>query len=135
MTAARRDPNRLVIGIDADAASMRHASRKASRSPKKGGLPNALFVVSAVEALPEELTAIADDVRIAFPWGSLLRGVVGRDAAVLAAIAAIAKPGAGIRAFVSVLKRAGVNVTVRDTRGRTIDAACGQLASSSHSTS
>ena len=35
---------------------------------------------------------------------------------------------ARIRRFVSVLKRAKVNVTVRDTRGRTIDAACGQLA-------
>jgi 23S rRNA (adenine2503-C2)-methyltransferase len=29
---------------------------------------------------------------------------------------------------VSALDRAGVNVTVRDTRGRDIDAACGQLA-------
>jgi 23S rRNA (adenine2503-C2)-methyltransferase len=29
--------------------------------------------------------------------------------------------------FVAVLRRAGVNVTVRDTRGRAIEAACGQL--------
>jgi 23S rRNA (adenine2503-C2)-methyltransferase len=35
---------------------------------------------------------------------------------------------ARIRRFVSVLERGGVNVTVRDTRGRNIDAACGQLA-------
>jgi 23S rRNA (adenine2503-C2)-methyltransferase len=33
-----------------------------------------------------------------------------------------------IRRFVAVLERARVNVTVRDTRGRSIDAACGQLA-------
>jgi 23S rRNA (adenine2503-C2)-methyltransferase len=32
-----------------------------------------------------------------------------------------------IRGFVRVLEAAGVNVTVRDTRGRGIDAACGQL--------
>jgi 23S rRNA (adenine2503-C2)-methyltransferase len=32
-----------------------------------------------------------------------------------------------IRGFVRVLERAGVNVTVRDTRGREIEAACGQL--------
>jgi len=32
-----------------------------------------------------------------------------------------------IRAFVRVLERQGVNVTVRDTRGREIEAACGQL--------
>jgi 23S rRNA (adenine2503-C2)-methyltransferase len=37
-------------------------------------------------------------------------------------------PPARIRRFVSVLQRARVNVTVRDTRGRNIDAACGQLA-------
>jgi 23S rRNA (adenine2503-C2)-methyltransferase len=35
---------------------------------------------------------------------------------------------ARIRRFVEVLEREKVNVTVRDTRGRTIDAACGQLA-------
>jgi 23S rRNA (adenine2503-C2)-methyltransferase len=32
-----------------------------------------------------------------------------------------------IHGFVRELRRAGVNVTVRDTRGRRIDAACGQL--------
>ena len=40
---------------------------------------------------------------------------------------------ARIRRFVQVLERAKVNVTVRDTRGRTIDAACGQLALSAQS--
>ena len=34
------------------------------------------------------------------------------------------------RAFVRVLERRGVAVTVRDTRGREIDGACGQLAAS-----
>jgi 23S rRNA (adenine2503-C2)-methyltransferase len=37
-------------------------------------------------------------------------------------------PPARIRRFVTALERARVNVTVRDTRGRNIDAACGQLA-------
>ena len=36
-------------------------------------------------------------------------------------------PATRIRGFVSVLEDQGVNVTVRDTRGRDIDAACGQL--------
>jgi 23S rRNA (adenine2503-C2)-methyltransferase len=36
-------------------------------------------------------------------------------------------PPGRIRAFVAVLRAGGVNVTVRDTRGRDIDAACGQL--------
>ena len=34
------------------------------------------------------------------------------------------------RAFVRILRSAGVSTTVRDTRGREIDAACGQLAAS-----
>ncbi len=36
-------------------------------------------------------------------------------------------PPGRVRAFASVLEHAGVRVTIRDTRGREIDAACGQL--------
>jgi 23S rRNA (adenine2503-C2)-methyltransferase len=38
-------------------------------------------------------------------------------------------PRRRIEAFANALRAGGVNVTVRDTRGRTIDAACGQLRS------
>jgi 23S rRNA (adenine2503-C2)-methyltransferase len=37
-------------------------------------------------------------------------------------------PRAGVEAFRADLDRRGINVTVRDTRGTSIDAACGQLA-------
>jgi 16S rRNA (adenine(1408)-N(1))-methyltransferase len=100
-----------VIGIDADAASLREASRRAARRPEKGGVPNAVFVVSAVEALPGELTAIADEVRITFPWGSLLRGALGADDAVLAGIARIAKRGATIVSLISITERDGLGPT------------------------
>jgi 23S rRNA (adenine2503-C2)-methyltransferase len=40
----------------------------------------------------------------------------------------LGSPPARIRRFVQQLEARGVNVTVRDTRGRDIDAACGQLA-------
>jgi 23S rRNA (adenine2503-C2)-methyltransferase len=36
-------------------------------------------------------------------------------------------PDPGVRAFAAAIRRAGVPVTVRDTRGREIEAACGQL--------
>jgi 23S rRNA (adenine2503-C2)-methyltransferase len=36
-------------------------------------------------------------------------------------------PRAGIARFVAILRSGGITVTVRDTRGREIDAACGQL--------
>jgi 16S rRNA (adenine(1408)-N(1))-methyltransferase len=93
---------------------LRAASRKAARAAKKGGLPNALFVVAAVEALPEELEAIADEVRVTLPWGSLLRGVLGADEKVLAGIARVAKAGAEIRALVSVTERDGLEVAAVD---------------------
>ena len=40
----------------------------------------------------------------------------------------LGSPPARIKRFVQTLERLGANVTVRDTRGRSIDAACGQLA-------
>ena len=44
----------------------------------------------------------------------------------------VGSPPSRVRRFVDVLGRSGVNVTVRDTRGRSIDAACGQLALASN---
>jgi 23S rRNA (adenine2503-C2)-methyltransferase len=40
----------------------------------------------------------------------------------------LGSPPKRIERFVATLERLGANVTVRDTRGRSIDAACGQLA-------
>jgi 16S rRNA (adenine(1408)-N(1))-methyltransferase len=43
-----------------------------------------------------------------FPWGSLLRGILGHDAAVLAGVAQLLAPGAEATALVSVVARDGV---------------------------
>jgi len=101
----------FVIGIDADAASMRHASRAAARPIDKGGLPNALFVVAAVESIPHELETVADEVRVAFPWGSLLRGILGRDERALWGIARVARCGAPVQALVSITERDGLGLS------------------------
>jgi 16S rRNA (adenine(1408)-N(1))-methyltransferase len=63
--------------------------------------------------LPDELDAVADDVRVTFPWGSLLRGVLGVDATVLGGIARVAKVGAEVRALVSVTERDGLGLIAR----------------------
>ena len=99
--AARADPRALVIGIDADASSMLEASRRAERGP----VPNALFVVAAVESLPRELHGVADEVRIHFPWGSLLRGIVDADRTVLSGIAGLCAHGATLTAVLSIIER------------------------------
>ena len=101
---ARQDPAALVIGIDASAAAMAESSLRAARPARKGGLPNALFVVAAAERPPGELIRIATEVTITMPWGSLLRGALAlpdsEDAA--AGIAGLVAPGGRVRSLLSI---------------------------------
>jgi 16S rRNA (adenine(1408)-N(1))-methyltransferase len=93
LTAATREPRTLVLGLDASAAAMAEASRRAAGPARKGGLPNAAFVLAAAEAMPDELSGAAQLVTVQFPWGSLLRGCVGGDADVAAEIIGLLAPG------------------------------------------
>jgi 16S rRNA (adenine(1408)-N(1))-methyltransferase len=102
LALAHAEPTTLVIGMDADAASMAEVSRRAARKPARGGQLNLLFAVAAAETPPREFLGLADEIRILFPWGSLLRGVLGRDEAVACGIVGLAKPGARVSAVVSV---------------------------------
>jgi 16S rRNA (adenine(1408)-N(1))-methyltransferase len=105
LAAAAARPDTLVIGVDANAAGMADASRRAAR---RDALPNALFAVAAAERPPEALRGLAQSLTITFPWGSLLRGVLGHDDGVLAGAAALLAPAATARALVSVVPRDGV---------------------------
>jgi 16S rRNA (adenine(1408)-N(1))-methyltransferase len=89
LAAAARDPRTLVLGMDANAAAMAEASRRAAANPQKGGLTNAAFVVAAAESPPRELAGLAGLVSVRFPWASLLRGCVGQDDAVTAGVASL----------------------------------------------
>ena len=62
---------------------MAKISEKIYRRTGKGGAPNVVFLQAAVEELPDELTGIADEVHIQFPWGSLLKAVATGDELVL----------------------------------------------------
>ncbi|MGQ0542467.1 MAG: methyltransferase domain-containing protein [Blastocatellia bacterium] len=90
--AAKANPNKFYIGVDANVKPLEKPSMKATRRSKKGGLPNALFVQAAVEDLPCEFDGAADEIHIHFPWGSLLKAVATGDEAVLAALRRIAEP-------------------------------------------
>jgi 16S rRNA (adenine(1408)-N(1))-methyltransferase len=83
---------------------MAESSLRAARPERKGGLPNALFVVAAAERPPAELTGIAAEIAITMPWGSLLRGALALDDACDAAagIAALAAPRGTVRVLVSI---------------------------------
>jgi 16S rRNA (adenine(1408)-N(1))-methyltransferase len=105
LAAAAAEPGRLVVGVDANAAAMAEASRRAAGKPGRGGLPNALFVVAAAEALPAELEAVAGLVTVQFPWGSLLRGLLGADPRVMDGVAGLLAPGGTLRLLVSSTDR------------------------------
>jgi 16S rRNA (adenine(1408)-N(1))-methyltransferase len=105
LAAAAAQPDRLVVGVDANAAGMATASRRAAAKSSRGGLPNALLVVAAAEALPPELDGLADLVTVHFPWGSLLRGLLAADLAILGGLARVMRPGATLSMLVSSTAR------------------------------
>ena len=105
LAAAADRPDRLAVGVDASAAAMAEASRRAGRKPGRGGLENALFVVAAAEALPAELGGVADLVTVQFPWGSLLRGLLGPGPRVMGGLAGLLAPGGTLRLLVSSTDR------------------------------
>jgi len=99
--SARADPATLYIAIDPDAETLADYAFRASRKPARGGVANALFVVASVEALPSELTGIADRVRVNFPWGSLMRGLLEPGPSIVRAILSLAKPGGNVELVMS----------------------------------
>ena len=128
LAIAAAEPTTLVIGIDANAASMAEASRRAAGPARKGGLENALFVMAAAEAPPHELRALAERVTVLFPWGSLLRGCLGADAVVAEGIAALLAPAGTLELLVAPTDRDGLDGLPTDPHGviaaatRTFDA-------------
>lgn len=103
LALAVADPRALVLAVDAVAAAMAETSRRALRP-----VPNLVFIAASAEAFGCALPGVADRVAVAFPWGSLLRGVLGLDAEVGAAVAGILTPGGRLSALVSVTTRDGV---------------------------
>lgn len=115
--AARANPDKFYIGIDANTKPLEKPSMKATRKPNKGGLPNAMFVQAAVEDLPEELNGVADEVHIHFPWGSLLRAVATGDEKILAGLRRICADACLVEIIIGIdperdraeLKRLGIH--------------------------
>jgi 16S rRNA (adenine(1408)-N(1))-methyltransferase len=106
LATAARQPDTLAIGLDASAAAMADSSRRAWRG--RTALPNALFAVAAAEQPPRALHGLAGSLTVNFPWGSLLRGLLGEDDAVLAGVARLMAPGASGTVLLSVVPRDGM---------------------------
>lgn len=68
---ARKNPERLAVGLDSCRENLRVRSRRAP--------DNALFIIANVDLMPGELGRLAEHVTINFPWGSLLGGLLRAD--------------------------------------------------------
>ena len=115
IAAATRDPGTLVVGMDATAAAMTETSRRAARAPRKGGLPNAAFILAAAEVPPHELAGVAGLVTVQFPWGSLLRGCLAADDRVAAGIAGLVAPRGMLELLLAPAPRDGLDGLPTDT--------------------
>jgi 16S rRNA (adenine(1408)-N(1))-methyltransferase len=105
LARARTEPCALVVGVDAAAAAMAESSRRAARR----GPSNALFLAAGAETLADTVLACrADLVTVTFPWGSLLRGVLGLDETALAGVAALVAPGGRVEVLASVMPSDGI---------------------------
>jgi 16S rRNA (adenine(1408)-N(1))-methyltransferase len=108
LATAAREPRTLAIGTDASQGAMVESSRRAARPARKGGLPNAVFILAAAEAAPALFAGTADLVTVSFPWGSLLRGCVGRDQAVAAGVAGLVRAGGSLELLLAPSARDGL---------------------------
>ncbi|MBA2488420.1 MAG: class I SAM-dependent methyltransferase [Chloroflexi bacterium] len=102
LRAARSDAHLLAIGVDADPSRSALASRRAARPPRKGGLPNALFLAADACSLPDGLGRTFDEVRISLPWGSLLRATLSADVGLAEPIRQSLRPAGTVRLLLSL---------------------------------
>jgi len=104
LSTAAADPRHLVVAVDADRAGLAAGFSRASRRR----LDNAIFVVAPAEELPAELDGLAGEVRIQFPWGSLLRLVLSAQGAFVHRIGSLLEPGGRLVIALSLTPRDGV---------------------------
>jgi 16S rRNA (adenine(1408)-N(1))-methyltransferase len=90
---ARRRPDTLVIGLDANRDNLRQVSQRAAAKPARGGLPNALFLWESAESPPPALRQVGE-LHVLMPWGSLLRGLFSSDGSMLRGLAELCADGA-----------------------------------------
>ncbi len=93
---AQQNPERFVIALDPVRENLRELSAKAARKPERGGVPNVLYVVSSIEQLPPELDRLARKIFVTLPWGSLMRGIILGEPAVLEPLARLGRKRASV---------------------------------------
>ncbi len=102
--SARKCPGLLTIGLDACRENLQQASPKT--------LPNTLFLIANALCLPPELTGVADQLTVNFPWGSLLNGLLDGETGLTENLFKLLRPGAAleIRLNQSAMEKAGYSL-------------------------
>ena len=100
--SALEHPEKLYIGLDANASPLEKLSEKIYRKPSRGGAPNALFLHAAIEDLPSELDGTANEVNVQFPWGSLLRVVASGELETLRCLRRMCAAGARLEIVIGL---------------------------------
>jgi 16S rRNA (adenine(1408)-N(1))-methyltransferase len=100
---ARTEPNTFAIALDASPDALSDGAWRA----KRAHAANAAFLVEGLERIPNELTGLADEVTVHFPWGSLLRGLIVADERVFTPLAKLLKPDGELRLLLSATPRDG----------------------------
>lgn len=127
LAQARRSPDTLVVGLDANPDLMRASSARAAAKPARGGVPNAVFAWASLEELPSAIAGV-DEVHVLMPWGSLLRALVRPDVGALRAVARACAPGAGFLVTLNLHAWRPPVPEVGDVVEPTPESALGQLA-------
>ena len=104
LSRALDDPSLFAIALDASPDALTEGAWRAHRL----AVSNTAFLVESIERLPAELAGIADEATVHFPWGSLLRGLIRADAAVLEPLARLVRPGGELRVILSAAPRDGL---------------------------
>ena len=91
---AAAHPERLVLGVDANADAMREASRRAARSTSTRRNAQRAVRGRPAGAVAGGLEGLADLVTVHFPWGSLRSAAAGHDPELTARLARLVRPEA-----------------------------------------
>lgn len=113
LAQARTRPDTFVLGVDACRENLRTAAR--------GAPGNALFLIANAHMLPPSLAALATEITVNFPWGSLLTALLDPDRPVADRLAALAQPGATISLR--------LNGEALSSNGWSLDAGAAQVSS------
>jgi 16S rRNA (adenine(1408)-N(1))-methyltransferase len=113
LAQARTRPDTFVLGVDACRENLRTAAR--------GAPDNALFLIANAQRLPPSLAALATEITVNFPWGSLLTALLDPECAVADRLAVLAQPGATI-----ALR---LNGEALSSNGWSLDAGAAQVSS------